>query len=252
MGGIFNLDSKFMQGANKFADLMWLNILTLICCIPIFTIGASITAMHNVLLKIYRGEENYITKQFFKSFKENFKQSTVIFLLYVVFLLLLIADFSLIKDEIIKMPKFIEYILYIVTVLGAASFMWVFVLQSRYENKIRTTLRNALVVGVSKIWYSFMMVLFSLIPLLAVYYFNVMIPVVFLFGFTVPGILQTMLYSKVFDRLEGIDRKALKAQPEEDDGWTVELEDDMAEGTETAAIEEAGMLSEAENGQNDE
>ena len=36
---LFNLDSPLMQFLNKVADLMWLNVLTLICCIPIVKIG---------------------------------------------------------------------------------------------------------------------------------------------------------------------------------------------------------------------
>ena len=62
----FNLDSPVMQALGKMADLMWLNILTLICCIPVVTAGASLTAMHYMALKIVRNEECYITKGFFK------------------------------------------------------------------------------------------------------------------------------------------------------------------------------------------
>ena len=53
----FNLDSPVMQALGKMADLMWLNILTLICCIPVVTVGASLTAMHYMALKIVRNEE---------------------------------------------------------------------------------------------------------------------------------------------------------------------------------------------------
>ena len=89
MGGIFNLDSTFMKYANKFADLMFLNMITIIFCIPIFTIGASLTAMHTMVLKIYRDEESYVIRGFFKAFKENFKQATIMWLLYLVMLLVL-------------------------------------------------------------------------------------------------------------------------------------------------------------------
>ena len=78
---IFDLDSPLMQFLNKMADLLWLNILTFICCIPIVTIGASLTAMHYMALKMVRNEECYITRGFFKSFKENFRQATLIWLL---------------------------------------------------------------------------------------------------------------------------------------------------------------------------
>lgn len=61
---IFDLDSPLMNVLNKMADLMWLNILTLICCIPVITAGAALTSMHYVALKIVRNEESYITRSF--------------------------------------------------------------------------------------------------------------------------------------------------------------------------------------------
>ena len=51
---LFNLDSPLMQALNKMADLLWLNILTMICCIPIITVGPSLTALHYMALKIAR------------------------------------------------------------------------------------------------------------------------------------------------------------------------------------------------------
>ena len=63
---IFDLDSPLMQFLNKMADLLWLNILTFICCIPIVTIGASLTAMHYMALKMVGNEECYITRGFSK------------------------------------------------------------------------------------------------------------------------------------------------------------------------------------------
>ena len=52
MSKIFDLDSPFMRVLNRVADLMILNLVTLICCLPVVTIGASLTAMHYVLLKM--------------------------------------------------------------------------------------------------------------------------------------------------------------------------------------------------------
>ena len=57
MGKLFDMDGPLLRGLNKLADLMWLNILTIICCLPVFTAGAAITAAHYVELKIHRNEE---------------------------------------------------------------------------------------------------------------------------------------------------------------------------------------------------
>lgn len=38
--------------------------------------GASLTAMHYVILKIYRDEDTYVFRDFWRSFKMNFRQSS--------------------------------------------------------------------------------------------------------------------------------------------------------------------------------
>ena len=78
MGRFFNMDSPVMNFLGRVADLVWLNILYIICCLPIFTIGAATSALYYVTMKMVADEEGYITKSFFKSFKDNFKQATII------------------------------------------------------------------------------------------------------------------------------------------------------------------------------
>ena len=97
MGRIFDMDSPVMRFLGRLADLMILNLVTLLCCLPVVTIGASLTAMHYVLLKMVRNEESYIVRSFFKSFKQNFKQATVIWLIILLFLVIFGADIMIIK-----------------------------------------------------------------------------------------------------------------------------------------------------------
>ena len=80
MGNIFNSDSGFSKFMNRIADLFILNILWIFCSIPIITIGATTTALYSVNLKFIDNEEGNLIKTFFKSFKENFKRSTIIWL----------------------------------------------------------------------------------------------------------------------------------------------------------------------------
>ena len=87
--GLFNYDNPVWRFIGKLGDLIILNILWMITSIPIVTIGASITALYYVTLKLVRDEDGYTIKSFFKSFKENFKQSTIIWLIMLVIGLLL-------------------------------------------------------------------------------------------------------------------------------------------------------------------
>ena len=78
MRSFFDLDNPFIQFLNRLTDVVILNVICLICCIPIVTIGTSITALHYVTMKMARNEEGYIVRDFFKSFRENFRQSAII------------------------------------------------------------------------------------------------------------------------------------------------------------------------------
>lgn len=62
---IFNADNKFFGFMGKAADLIILNILFVVCSLPIVTIGASVTAMYYVTLKMIKNEESYISRSFF-------------------------------------------------------------------------------------------------------------------------------------------------------------------------------------------
>ena len=108
MGRIFGLESPFMNFLNRVADLIWLNILTMICCIPVVTIGASLTAMNYVLLKMAKNEEGYITKAFFKSFKQNFKQATLILLIQLVIYGILVGDLFIFRYASMDFPGWLQ------------------------------------------------------------------------------------------------------------------------------------------------
>ena len=81
MNSLLNPDNPVMQFITKIVNAVYLNILWFFCSLPVFTIGASTTALYYVTLKMVKNEEGNITKAFFHSFRENFKQGTVIWLI---------------------------------------------------------------------------------------------------------------------------------------------------------------------------
>ena len=81
LSGIFNYDNPFWRFIGKLCDVMILNVLWVLCSIPVVTMGASTTAVYYVTLKLVRDEDGYTFRSYFRSFKENFKQATAIWLL---------------------------------------------------------------------------------------------------------------------------------------------------------------------------
>ena len=218
-----------MRALSKLADLMWVNILTMVCSIPIFTIGASFTAMHTVVYKLYKNEEGYITREFFKAFRSNFRQATLMWLIYLALGLLLCGDIWLMYKGYADMAMFFKVIIGVAVVVYLFSLVWVFVLQSRYENPIKYTMKNTLMVSMSHVLYSLMMIILLVSPVVLLLFFNWAVPVCFLLGFSVPAFVQSILYAQVFDKIEhpqteeeeGEDGEKA-AEEENPDNWSLE------------------------------
>lgn len=198
----FNLDSPFMQGLSKMADLMWLNILTLICCLPIVTIGASMTAMNYMALKIVRDEECYITKGFFKSFKQNFKQATIIWLIMLVAICVLAGDFYIMKYSEVDFGKPLQIIIIIIAVLFTFMATFVFPCLAKFDNTIRMTVKNAFFMSIMQFPKTILMIILYVIPPVLFVLVPRVIPFVIMFGISGPAWISAKLYDKFFQKLE--------------------------------------------------
>lgn len=147
MRNFFNMDSPVFRFLSRVADLMVLNIVFLVCCIPIITIGASVTSMCYVALKM-KDDEGYVVRSFFKSFKQNFKQSTLIWLLLLFLAVILGLDLFILRAMEGTFAKVMYVMVYMGGILWLMIFLYVFPLQARFYNTIRGTLRNAVLLAV--------------------------------------------------------------------------------------------------------
>ena len=88
-------DGKFVKVLNRIADLVGLNLLAILFCIPIVTIGASITAVYGCIFRIQEKKEGYLIKDFWKLFKASFRSSTIIYLVGVLVIAMLYLDYHI-------------------------------------------------------------------------------------------------------------------------------------------------------------
>ena len=202
MNSIFDMDSPLMKSLGKLADLMILNFLTMICCIPIITVGAAVTALHSMCLKIARDEENYIIKGYFKAFKENFKQATGIWFIILWVIAVVVGDLLIMHYATVEFPFVIRMAVFVVAVVTLCTCMWVFPMQARVANPVFRTIKNAFKASVLQFPRTILMVAIFFVPALAVTYVQVSVPIVFLFGFSFHAYLSVLLYNKFFLRLE--------------------------------------------------
>jgi uncharacterized membrane protein YesL len=203
MGKLFDLDSPLMRVLNRIADLMILNVVVLFFVFVPFTGGAALTGMHYVLLKMVRDEETYVVKGFWKSFKQNFKQATILWIIIAAISAVLGMDFLWIRTNIDVMPRIYVYVMLGVTLLLYMVAQYIFPLQSRFENPIKNTLKNSVMFSILGLPRTVGMAIVSFIPLILLYFFDMKIlPIIILFGFSAPAYLQALLYNGLFKRFE--------------------------------------------------
>ena len=218
---IFDLDSPLMNVLNKMADLMWLNILTLISCIPVITAGAALTSMHYVALKIVRNEESYITRSFFKSFKTNFRQATLIWLLLMLVAAILGGDYYIITKSGMQFSQVLVVLIMAAGGLVICTSLYVFAVLAKFDNTIMGTIRNAIIMSILQLPKTVVMFVMAFFPLIIYLVSLRLIPIIFLFGFSLPAYASAMLYNKFFQKLEdqllSEQEPAPEISPEEDE-----------------------------------
>lgn len=163
------IDNPIVQGIGKIVDFVILNLLWLLCSLPIITIGASTTALYSVMLKLVKNEEGYIVKGFFKAFKENFKQSTLIWLIFLLLGTILIADFSSLKFMSENIASILRILFLFMGVLLVGMAVYAFSLQARFENTIRNTLKNALLLVFAKLPYTVLIIILTVVPVIVTF-----------------------------------------------------------------------------------
>lgn len=213
MRGIFNYDGPLFSGLGKVADLVILNFLVLLCCIPIFTIGPAVTAAHYVALKIVRGE-GYVFKNFWKSFKENFVQSIIIEIIFVLLIGLAYVAMVILGGATGIFVGILRSMLLVSIIYTLLISLWVFPVQSKFINNVPATLKNGYFLSIKHLFRTIYMGILHLIPIILFLAFPQMFSILILCCFSVPIFLSAMAYNKVFERIEEQVLEGLEQQQE--------------------------------------
>lgn len=144
---LFNVDSLLMRALSYFTDLVILNILWIICCLPIVTIGAATTALYGFFLN--RSTESSVVKRFWQQFKNNLKKSTILWLIEAVLLAILMTNIWFYYNNIGGDFSILRIILLIPAVILGVGIEYIFPLQSHFENNVKQTVKNSFLVGMA-------------------------------------------------------------------------------------------------------
>ena len=200
------IDNPILRGMGRLADFIILNLLWVVCSIPIITIGASTTALYTVMLKLVKNEEGYIAKGFLKAFKENFKQSTIMWIIFLLISIVFVVDFASIKLMSDKIGGILQILFLFMGALLAAWMVYAFALQARFVNTVKNTLKNAMILVFAKLPFTVLIVLLTVGPVLVTFLtvrtLVIGVMVWFFAGVSLVAWLNSYLLRFVFKKLE--------------------------------------------------
>jgi uncharacterized membrane protein YesL len=210
---IFSYDSKFSQLFVKLSYACWLNMMWMICSLPIITIGASTTALYSVTLKIADETESNITRQFSHAFRSNFKQSTRLWILLLIAGLLIGGDFYVVMHMRSMSTGIMASIwtlnlalLIVVSIIYVVVLIYIFPLIARFENTDQAMLKNSLLIGIH---YLFCTIVVAAIHFVMFYAVVAVFTPLILFGEGLCALLSSYMLINVF--------RVISYRPEEDE-----------------------------------
>lgn len=229
---LFDIDGPVMRGLSLVSDLVMLNLITVLFCIPVITAGASLTSMHAMVMKFHMGENGHIFRNFWKEFKGNFKKSTLIWIFVLLVFVVLFLDLEILKNTGNVIPTQLKIPLYALAFFVFILYLNLMPYMAKFENTIRGSLKNALLLTVGAFPRTLGMALIVFGCVYALFTFPVLIPVYVALGLSVPAYLCAYLYMPIFRKINANafgEAPEVEEEGEGDDGSAPALAKDNGE-----------------------
>ena len=201
------IDSPVMRVLGRLGDIIILNMIFVVGCIPVITIGTSLSALYTVAMKMARGEDPSVWKEFWKAYKRNFRPATICWMIMAVIAILLFVDFRIIG--VFKGSSIYSIMRFVLAIIGGMwmlMFQYLFPYIARFENGIFATLRNTLLLAAAHIPSTIVIVGLSvgsvILTLFTSRTFVIASIIWVFFGFAVLTYAQAFLLCRIFEKYE--------------------------------------------------
>lgn len=229
--GFLRYDSDFMMSISRAADYVILNLLYILFCIPVITAGAAMTAKYYVAMKIVRGEEPSVFKSFWKSFRENFRQSTLIWLGAILLVAFLVWDgIVIMRMQTSSVNDAFKIAFIVLCVILLMSLHAVFALLARFHVTIGGAIHNAILFSLSHVPQMLLLLVLEVLTYYVGWHYMEWFILIWVIGTGITVYYGASMYAKNFAKVE--ERKSENEQKEKE-GETATVVDTQQEETES-------------------
>ena len=157
MGSLFSLEGGFFSGMGKIFDIMVVSFLWAVCCLPIITIGPATTALYYCVVKSIRRERGYVAKEFFHSFKVNFKQGAIVGIVFTIFAVAMSFNFYIVRQMEGKLGSILFGIYIALSLFTIITAIYVFPNLSRFTLTFKNLFKNSIIMAIRHLPFTVIM-----------------------------------------------------------------------------------------------
>ena len=216
MKNLFGQDGPVMSALTDLSTLVFLNILTVLCCIPVVTAGAALAAMHYVIMEMIEARGGSLAPEYIKRFRENLKNATPVWLILLAAAVFLYADYRIISGGQMGLPKAMLIPIYAGMFVLAAVYVYVIPLTAKFVYSTGAAFKNAAILAAAYFPRTILMVMISAAMPALLYNVTRLLPLFFLLALSLPAYFCALLYMPVFEKMIG------KKEEDEDRPWILE------------------------------
>lgn len=210
MKNMLDLDGPLVRALSDLNTLVILNILTALFCIPVITAGASVAAMHYVIMEMFENRGDGAAREFWKRFKENLRNATPVWLILLAAAIFIYVDCRIIMGGQMGLPRAMLVPLYIGAFIEASIAVYAFPLTARFVYSTGATFKNSAILAVANFPRTVLMVLYHVIMPYLLFNVSRLLPLFFLVGISLPAYFSALLYMPVIRKMIG------EPEPDED------------------------------------
>ena len=210
MKNMLDLDGPLVRALCDLNTLVILNILTALFCIPVITAGASVAAMHYVIMEMFENRGDGAAREFWKRFKENLRNATPVWLILLAAAVFIYVDCRIIMGGQTGLPRAMLVPLYIGAFIEASIAVYAFPLTARFVYSTGATFKNSAILAVANFPRTVLMVLYHVIMPYLLFNVSRLLPLFFLVGISLPAYFSALLYMPVIRKMIG------EPEPDED------------------------------------
>ena len=209
---LLNEDNVVHVFLNKLGDIVIANLLFILCSIPVITIGPALTALYHCMMRTVKGNNNGTTRTFFRAFKENFKQSLIVWLLILVAGIILVLNLRFLLHANGSAANMLFYLTIGVLTLLVIFSLYIFPVIATFANSLGALCRNAFLLAFMHFPTTVAMAVITIFPLYMTYLDVKLQPLYaccwFFFGFGLTAYINSFFFYRMFrPYLETVEMK---------------------------------------------